>query len=191
MMAGKDKTRLRGAKLAGRIVLLSLAGLFVLYNLYLVNAKTLKGNVLPMPFGVGTAVILSGSMEPALSIDDVIIVEARDSYRAGDIVVYQDEDLMVVHRIIYMEGDTVVTQGDANNVEDAAIRAADIKGVVVRRVGGIGGMIRMLKNPTVSIGLLAIAIFLMECSFRQDKQESNDELAKLEEQIRQLKQEQE
>lgn len=187
----KNQTRLRGKKLALRIGLLCFAGLFLLYNLYLWNAKTMKGNVLPMPFGVGAAVVLSGSMEPELSIDDVILVVAQKDYKVNDVVVYQDGSIMVVHRIIRIEGTRVITQGDANNAEDAAIEMADIKGRVVTHWDGLGFTVRMLKKPTVSLSLLAAAIVLMELSFRKDKQESNDEVAKLEEQIRQLKEQQE
>ena len=47
-----------------RTVLLIICGTLIGVNVYLINAKTLAGNDLPMPFGYGAAVVLSGSLEP-------------------------------------------------------------------------------------------------------------------------------
>ena len=98
-----------------RIVALACVGIFLGCNIYLWNAQSLTGNVLPMPFGVGMAVVLSGSMEPELSVNDVIIVQQQDGYEVGDVVVYQSDKSLVVHRIIEISDGMVVTQGDANN----------------------------------------------------------------------------
>ena len=105
-----------------RIVLLVIAGAVVGVNLYSWNAKSLMGNSLPMPFGCGVAVVLSGSMEPTIHIDDLIIVTEQEDYKENDIVAYQSGSMVVVHRIIAVEPDTVITQGDANNAPDAPIR---------------------------------------------------------------------
>ena len=113
-----------------RILIICLAALFLIYKVYLWNVTTMKGNALPMPFGIGSAVILSGSMEPALSIDDVIFVVASDEYQVDDIVVFQSGETLVVHRILHIEGDTVITKGDANNVADEPVTLEQIKGRV-------------------------------------------------------------
>ena len=42
-------------------------------NVYLWNASSLAGNAMPMPFGFGMAVVLSGSMEPVLSVNDLLL----------------------------------------------------------------------------------------------------------------------
>ena len=58
----------------------------------MINAKNLVGNNLPMPFGYGAAVVLSGSMEPAFSKGDLIIVKETDEYGLNDIVVFESEN---------------------------------------------------------------------------------------------------
>ena len=63
-----------------RHILLVICGLLLGINIYLTNAYNLLGNKLPMPFGYGTAVVLSGSMEPTFSKDDLIIVKKKDRY---------------------------------------------------------------------------------------------------------------
>ena len=63
-----------------RAALVIVVSLVIGFNLYSWNARSLTGNVLPMPFGYGAAVVLSGSMEPAISVDDLIVVKAADGY---------------------------------------------------------------------------------------------------------------
>ena len=50
-----------------RIIVLVVCGTVLGVNVYLANANSLIGNKLPMPFGCGAAVVLSGSMEPEMS----------------------------------------------------------------------------------------------------------------------------
>ena len=174
-----------------RIVALSCVGIFLGCNIYLWNAQSLTGNALPMPFGVGVAVVLSGSMEPELSVDDVIFVRAQESYAEGDIVVFQNGGSVVVHRIVKLDGETVVTKGDANNAEDGEMDVSVIKGKVVGHADGLGAAVRLLKSPLVSISTLAAAVFLLERSYRKDKQKGDAEMDAIKAEIRRLKAEQE
>lgn len=174
-----------------RIAALTLVAVFIGCNMYIWNAQSLTGNALPMPFGYGAAVVLSGSMEPELSVDDLIFVKEQDSYEVGDVVVFQSGHSVVVHRIIELDKDSVITQGDANNAPDAEMDISQIKGEVVGVWCGFGGVVRLLKSPVVSIGLIALVIFLMERSFRKEKQKGDDEMDKIKEEIRRLKAEQE
>ena len=62
------------------------------FNVYLANAYGLVGNQLPMPFGYGAAVVLSGSMEPEFSEGDLILIKETKDYLKKfkiNLVVYQ------------------------------------------------------------------------------------------------------
>ena len=174
------------AKLVRSVILVCIA-LFLIYNLYLLNEQTLRGNALPMPFGFGAAIVLSGSMEPTLSVDDMILVTICQDYAVGDVVVYQSGDSLVVHRIIAIADGMVTTQGDANNAADEPMELTALKGRVAGHVAGVGRLVRLLKTPVVSFGMMGLAIFLLERSFRKEKQQDNDEIQKMEEEIRRLK----
>ena len=174
-----------------RIVLLVIAGAVVGVNLYSWNAKSLMGNSLPMPFGCGVAVVLSGSMEPTIRIDDLIIVTEQEDYRENDIVAYQSGSMVVVHRIIEVEPDTVITQGDANNAPDAPIRKEMIKGKVVHWIPGAGRIARLLKSPVATVILVGGALLLSELTLRKEKKKDEDELEQIKAEIRRLKAEQE
>lgn len=174
-----------------RTALMCVAGVVLGINLYLWNAQSLMGNALPMPFGYGSAVVLTGSMEPTIRIDDLIIVSESESYEEGDVVVYQNGSMLIVHRIVEMGPDTVITQGDANNAPDAPVRKEMIKGEVIAVIGGVGAIARLLKTPAATIALIGGALLLSEFAYRKDKQKDEDELDKIKEEIRRLKAEQE
>lgn len=174
-----------------RSLLLVFASVVLGVNLYQWNAKSLMGNSLPMPFGYGAAVVLSGSMEPTIRIDDVILVARQEDYEVDDIVVYQSGSILVVHRIIELQPDTVITQGDANSAPDAPIRKEMIKGTVVGCISGVGGIARLLKSPWATGILVGGSLLLSEMAFRREKKKDEDELEKIKAEIRRLKAEQE
>lgn len=173
-----------------RTVFLVVAALVLGVNVYLWNARSLMGNALPMPFGYGAAVVLSGSMEPTFSTGDLILVKESDEFQVDDIVVYQTGSVLVVHRIIEIDGETAVTRGDANNVPDEPIALTAIKGTVLAHIPYAGTLVRLLKTPAVTFALVAAAILMVEFSFRKEKEKGDDELERIKEEIRKLKEEQ-
>lgn len=185
-MAGRKRNPSGRGRLLGRLLLI-IAGLVFGLNLYRWNASTLAGNTLPMPFGTGAAVVLSGSMEPALEANDLILVRESEPYRVGDMVVYQSGRELIVHRIVSLEGSHVITQGDANPVSDPPIDIRAVKGKVILRIPRLGAVINLLKKPAVGIALLAGAFALTERSFRAEKQKDTEDQDAIKEEIRRLK----
>lgn len=185
-----SSNRARKIKQIIRTVLLAVAGIFLGYSVYLMNAYKLVGNQLPMPFGYGSAVVLSGSMEPSISVNDLVIVREGGAYNPGDVIVFEDDGMLITHRVIAHEGTTVVTQGDANNSADAPISEVQIKGTVIAVVPGLGVLVQFMKQPVGIIAVLAAVILLTEMSYRKEKEQDSEELEKIREEIRKLKEEQ-
>ena len=173
-----------------RTILLVIIAVTVGLNVYNMNAASLTGNAVPMPFGVGAAVVLSGSMEPELSVGDLMIVVERESYNVRDVVVYQDGRTAVVHRIKSIDGDTVITRGDANDSDDSPIQKSQIKGEVVFVMPLVGYAVNVIKTPACTIIIIAAAIWLLERSFRKEKEKDDEEMEKIKEEIRNLIEEQ-
>lgn len=172
-----------------RRVLLIICGTIFGINVYLANARSLVGNQLPMPFGFGAAIVLSGSMEPTFAAGDLIIVKESETFAVDDIVVYQDGGSLVVHRVIAADGDTLTTQGDANNVADDPIPRDAVKGTVLFWIPYGGTVVSLIKSPIGTICLIAAAIALVEVPHRREKQRDDEERQKLIDEIRQLKDE--
>ena len=170
-----------------RILLLSICGMILGLNLYQLNANRLVGNQLPMPFGYGAAVVLSGSMEPEISQGDLIFVKETLDYIENDIVVYQDGNMLVVHRIIQINEDEIITKGDANNVMDKPIQKTAIKGEVVAWIPYVGEVVNWIKTPIGTILIATIAIALVEIPRRREKKKDEDERQKIIDEINRLK----
>ena len=178
-MKSKSNEKKRGAV---RLALIVLIGVVFGFGVYTWISSAVLGNQMPMPFGVGVGVVVTGSMEPELSIDDVIVVRTASDYKVGDVVVYQSRHILVVHKIIAVDGTTVTTQGTANDVADAPIHVSDIKGKVWFHIDGAGAVLEWVRSPIGSILVLALAAFLLAKSYATEnkgtrqKQEALDEI---------------
>jgi signal peptidase len=130
-------------------------------------------------------VVSSGSMEPVLQINDVLIVRDGGSWqdlKPGDIIVFnrpEGGDRVIVHRIVQInedpDGDRIIrTKGDANPSSipgtDFPIRKDDYIGRVVYVVPGIGVVTKIISPP---VNYIIIAIILAILFFnrlgRKDK----------------------
>ncbi len=140
------------------------AGLFLLIVClfgYTTIARV-TGNPLPTVFGWGSAVVLSGSMEPELPVGTLILIHKENSYKAGEIVTYEDEyGNLVTHRLVSLENGEAITKGDANNTEDASFTASKIYGKVKAVLPGVGGIILWLKTPLGICTILLIGGLLI------------------------------
>ena len=122
----------------GRALSVALIIFEVIIIIFLVISKV-QGNP-PTLFGHQMYFIRTGSMSPYLEPGDVIISK---KYDGGDLVAGKDGDVvtyygnvngqteMITHRVIEIDGDEIVTQGDFNNTSDSPITKNDIEAVMV------------------------------------------------------------
>ncbi len=168
-------------------LLLVLAAVVLGLNIYFWNARNLAGNAMPMPFGYGVAVVLSGSMEPALSVNDLVIIQETKEAATDDIIVYQNGEDLIIHRVLAITDDEIITKGDANDSADAPIRAEDVKGKLVLTIPGIGFLALAMKRPVVIVLLLFLAVAMTELSFRKEQKKAADDLDEIRAEIARLK----
>lgn len=171
------------------VAALLLCGAILGLNIYSANAGKLVGNKLPMPFGYGAAVVLSGSMEPEMSKGDLILVAEKESYVTDDVVVFQQGSTLVVHRIIEKNGDSLVTKGDANPSADEPIAVSDVKGRVIACIPYVGTLVNLIKTPVGTICIIALAVILIEIPRRNEKKKDDAERQKIIDEINRLKEE--
>ncbi len=137
--------------------------LMSLSYLYIVVSPKIFKNF--YPFGIKTAIVLTGSMEPTLNIDDFVILrELKGRVNVNDIVSYKrpGEKTEVLHRVVRVDKNIVITKGDANNKEDDPIDVMQITGVYVRKVKYLGKIITFFTKPLgVSITVTLFLIILL------------------------------
>lgn len=169
------------------MIALVVIGLGFGLGIYSWNAKSLTGNQMPMPFGLGVGVVMSGSMEPELSVDDLILVKAREEYKVEQVVVFQQNSALVVHKIVKIEGELVTTRGIANDADDDPIPLSAIKGEVVFRMKGVGAVVNWIKSPIGTVCALGVAALFLIWSYAPRKEETDDEIESLKREIEKIK----
>lgn len=180
---------MKRCKSALRVLVLLAAGALVGLGIYTWNARSLTGNAVPMPFGYGASVVLSGSMEPTLSAGDLLILAETEAYRELDVVVYQSGRMPVVHRVVAIQGDEVITKGDANNAPDRPLPLSAVKGKVICVIPMVGYLLWAVRSPAGILAIVVLAVLLMELSYRSEKQEEAKKQEEMKAEIRRLMQE--
>lgn len=146
-----------------KTLLCAAAGILLIYNVLAIAARLKSDGGVPTVFGFAGAAVVSGSMEPTISVGDFIVTKAQDGYFVGDVVMYYDSARgeTVTHRIIAAENGWFVTQGDANNVpDDYSVPQSAIVGKVVLVVGGAGNAIRFLQSPAGFFAVIGCGVIL-------------------------------
>ncbi len=173
-----------------KIVLVLLISFIIGIGVYSWNVQVMQGRVLPMPFGVGVAEVLSDSMSPTYNTGDILVVVRQDEYEVGDVVAFQDNNMVVAHRIIgENENGTFITKGDfeENSIDPSSLKPEYIFGEVKTSFSGWSGVVRFFKSPLVSFLLLVLAGFLFVLSTKKEKKEKNKDIDKLKQEIAALK----
>lgn len=134
--------------------------ILLLYLFIIITPKYIKGFY---PFGIRTAIVLTGSMEPSLKINDFVIMRKTKSIKVNDIISYKLNNSEILHRVIKINNGLVVTKGDANNKEDNPININQVTGVYVGKIKYLGSIITFITKPIIFstiITLLAVIIFI-------------------------------
>lgn len=119
--------------------------------------------------GVSVFRIITGSMEPAYSVGDYVVLKKVDTatLNVDDVVAFisTDEDIageIVVHRIKTIEEDGFVTGGDANPAEDYTKTTPErIVGVVTKKISILKTVDKLFSQMEVFVLLIALPILLM------------------------------
>lgn len=101
--------------------------------------------------------VLTGSMEPAISIGSIVFVYPQVDYVVGDVVTYKRKaspvKVPITHRIVSIEVDEVeglnyTTKGDANDYADTVpIKYDEIYGKVIFQIPFLGKILEFVKTP--------------------------------------------
>lgn len=143
-----------------------LLALLLVCNVYFIVMERVFGRKSPTIFGYSFAVIASGSMEPALMVDDLIINHAQSDYEKNDIITFHSGSSLTTHRIIEITDQGFVTKGDANDTVDLDVVPTNVVvGRVVWTIPHIGGVLAFLKSPFGMAILVFIGLCIIELPF--------------------------
>ena len=149
-------------------IILAIA-LIMAYNHVQVN---IRGNTYTTMLGYSAFEVATGSMSNTIEIGDVILVkliEPNEPVSENEIVVFTQDTTLVTHRIIKINGDQIITKGDANNKEDDPITRKQIIGKVVKIIPDVKMWKEIILTPKVLIPT-SISILLLWIFFSYDKE---------------------
>lgn len=134
--------------------------------------------------------VLSGSMEPAYSVGDLIYVWEKDpeDIKVGDTITFVlNEDLdLATHRVVGIDNENraFITKGDANdNQDNKPVKFENYKGVTLFSLPMLGYVSNFIQNPpgmyiTIGIGVLLVAVVFLPDFFKKKKKNEPEESSK-------------
>lgn len=147
--------------------------IIVVSVLALLSVVMAKPGQAPNFFGYSLFRVMTGSMEPTIPTNSLIVVKRVETQElaVGDVITFYSRDPSLLgepntHRIIRFEEDEgrqlIITKGDANNIEDRfPTRAEDLIGKVVFSSLFLGRLVKLISNPLVFIPLILIPLVVM------------------------------
>ena len=126
--------------------------------------------------GIRPYIVITGSMSPTIPVGSICMVNHNIPYCdiiAGDIISFKvGESMQVMHRAVRVDSDGIITQGDANNVEDTSkVTEENYLGKTILSIPKLGIIVTFLKSR---YGILITGILFVLCLFsilKSDTQE--------------------
>lgn len=130
----------------------------------------------PNYFGYTLFEVASGSMEPTLYVNDVILVNiTKDNIKKNDIIAFSSNNAIVTHRVIFVDNNVITVKGDANNVIDSPITSDQVIGKVVKIYPKLGVWKRVIAEPKILIAIfITFLLFDFALSYN-DKSKKKEE----------------
>lgn len=132
-----------------------------------------KSGEAPNVFGYSVFRVLTGSMEPAIETDSLILVRRMNpsEIKKDDIISFYSQDpshggAVNTHRVVSVEQDGELwyytTKGDANQIADKYIVTSDdLIGKVIFTSHPLGIFVRLLANPLIFIPVILLPLFII------------------------------
>ena len=154
-----------------------LSGIMLILIVLVVYSKcvtTFTKATYPSYFGYSIFEVASGSMEPTLSIHDVVVVRALDNenIQRDDIITYVRDNSIITHRVVFVDGDTITVKGDANNTIDQPINRSMVIGKVVKIMPELGIWKKILTEPKILVVIfVTLILFDIALSYKGKEDE--------------------
>ena len=179
--------RKENIKIAKKVI--EIIAIIVIYNIVLMAISSAnKINIINI-FGYKSYIIKTNSMEPTISINDVVIAKKvkKQDIKKGDVITFLQEGEVITHRITKIdENGDYTTKGDNNNIEDTfKIIYDNIEGKHILTIPYLGKIIQILDNQIVFLIItLIVLIFIFIMIQNQEKRENRREKKKIEDRKR-------
>lgn len=120
-------------------------------------------------FGYSMFTTKTASMSPTIEIGDIVFVKIGEQAKEKDIITYKKDDEFITHRIIKIEGNSIIAKGDNNNTQDTPIKEDAILGKVVFIINNV----EVWKKVFSDIGVITpivitVILFIILVSYKEN-----------------------
>lgn len=115
------------------------------------------------------------SMSPIIETGDIVFVKLGEQVQEKDIITYKKDNAFITHRIVKIDGESVIAKGDSNNTEDAPIQKDAIIGKVVLIINNVEIWKNVFSDITVIIPVIVtVILFIILVSYKEKTGEKDD-----------------
>lgn len=126
-------------------------------------------------FGYSIFSTETASMSPTMQIGDIVIVKIGEEAKEEDIITYKKDNALITHRIIEINGDSIIAKGDNNNTQDEEITKDAIVGKVVFIINNVEVWKRVFTDFSVIIPIvITVILFVILFSYKERTGEKDD-----------------
>ena len=158
---------------------LSIILIVICLGILIVNVCSIFGVSI---FGFRLLKVASGSMEPTLPINSLILIKECNEYKENDIVTYKDNGGYTTHRVLQAKQYSFITKGDANTTLDKEIAKDDVVGKVILTISIFRHISDLIEKPIFWVVILIIGfLFVLRIPIDEEqiyKEQKEKELKK-------------
>ena len=126
-------------------------------------------------FGYSIFSTETGSMSPTMEKGDIVIIKIGKQAEEKDIITYKKENAFITHRIIEINGDSIIAKGDNNNTQDEAITKDAIVGKVVFIMNDVEIWKKVFSDMSVIIPIfITVILLIILVSYKEKTGDKND-----------------
>ena len=121
-------------------------------------------------FGYSIFSTETASMSPTIEIGDIVFVKIGEQVQENDIITYKSGNAFITHRIIEIDGDSIIAKGDNNNTQDEAIQRNDVIGKVTYIMNNVEVWKNVFSDWSVIAPVaITVILFIILVSLQEKK----------------------
>lgn len=126
-------------------------------------------------FGYSIFSTSTGSMSPTMEKGDIVFVKIGELAEENDIITYQKDGAFITHRIVEINGDSIIAKGDNNNTLDEGITKDAVIGKVVFIINNVEIWKNVFSDISVIIPvIITVILLIILVSYKEKTGDKND-----------------
>lgn len=125
-------------------------------------------------FGYSIFSTETGSMSPTMEKGDIVFVKIGEDVQEKDIITYKKENSFITHRIIKIDGESIIAKGDNNNTQDEPITQDAIVGKVSFIINNVEIWKKVFSDINVIIPVVITVVLLIILVSYKEKEKTGE-----------------